>query len=134
MHAPVALVTLLALLLYIWMVMRVGAARGRLGVEAPAVTGNPEFERHFRVQANTTEGLILFLPSLWIFALYLNDWVAAAFGVVWLVGRFLYMNAYVRDPKTRSMGFGVQAIGMLGLLLGGLGAVIWNLLKTYAHM
>src|SRR5580692_6793629 len=134
MHAPVALVTLLALLLYVWMSLRVGSARQRYGVEAPAVTGHPEFERHFRVQANTTESLIIFLPALWLFALYLNDWVAAAFGLVWIVGRVIYMNSYVRDPKSRSLGFGVQAIGLLALLFGALAAAIWTLLKTYGHM
>jgi glutathione S-transferase len=134
MHAPVALVTLLALLLYVWMSLRVGSARQRYGVEAPAVTGHPEFERHFRVQANTTEGIIVFLPALWLFALYLNEWVAAAFGLVWIVGRVIYMNSYVRDPKSRSLGFGVQAIGMLALLFGALAAVVWTLLKSYGHM
>ena len=134
MHAPVALVTLLALLLYVWMSMRVGSARGRLGVEAPAVSGHPEFERHFRVQGNTTEGLIVFLPALWIFALYLNEWIAAGFGIVWLIGRVIYMNTYVREPKTRGVGFGIQALAQMVLLFGGLGAVIWTLLKTYGHM
>jgi glutathione S-transferase len=134
MHAPVALVTLLALLLYVWMLLRVGSARQRYGVEAPAITGHPEFERHFRVQANTTESLVVFLPALWLFALYLNDLVAAAFGLVWIVGRVIYMNSYVRDPKSRSLGFGVQAIGMLALLFGALAAVVWTLLKSYGHM
>ena len=134
MHTPVALVTLLALLLYVWMIMRVGSARQRFGVEAPAMTGHPEFERHIRVQGNTTESLIVFLPALWIFAAYLNDWVAAAFGLVWIVGRVIYMNNYVRDPKSRGLGFGIQGIGLMALLFGALGAVIWTLLKTYAHM
>src|ERR1700739_3396506 len=73
LHGYVALVTLLALVVYLWMFMRVGSARSRFGVEAPAVTGHPEFERHFRIQANTLEGLIVFLPALWLFALYLNE-------------------------------------------------------------
>jgi glutathione S-transferase len=130
LHGYVALVTLLALAVYIWMLMRVGSARSRFGVEAPAVTGHPEFERHFRVQANTIEGMIVFLPALWLFALYLNEMVAAGLGLVWIIGRVLYMLSYAKDPKTRSAGFGVQALATIALLFGALGAVTWALLKT----
>ena len=129
-HIYVALVTLLALLVYVWTFMRVGSARQRLGVEAPAVTGHPEFERHFRVQANTLEGLIVFLPSLWLFAAYLNEMVAAGLGLVWVVGRIIYTLAYAQDPKTRSTGFGIQALATVALLLGALGAVVWALAKS----
>ena len=58
MHTSVALVTLLALFVYVWTLARAGGARGKFGVEAPATTGHPEFERHFRVQANTLEGIV----------------------------------------------------------------------------
>ena len=129
LHGYVALVTLLALLVYLWMFMRVGSARGRLGVEAPAVTGHPEFERHFRVQANTLEGLIVFLPALWLFAVYLNEMVAAGLGLVWVIGRVMYMLSYAKDPKTRSAGFGIQALATVALLFGAVGAVVWALLK-----
>jgi uncharacterized MAPEG superfamily protein len=129
MHGYVALVTLLSLLVYLWMFMRVGSARQRLGVEAPAVTGHPEFERHFRVQANTLEGLIVYLPSLWLFAWYLNEAVAAGLGLVWVIGRVLYMLSYANDPKTRSAGFGIQALATVALLFGAIGAVVWALVK-----
>jgi glutathione S-transferase len=129
LHGYVALVTLLALLVYLWMFMRVGSARGRFGVEAPAVTGHPEFERHFRVQANTLEGLIVFLPALWLFAVYLNEMVAAGLGLVWVIGRIMYMLSYAKDPKTRSAGFGIQALATVALLFGAVGAVVWALLK-----
>jgi uncharacterized MAPEG superfamily protein len=130
LHGYVALVTLLALVVYLWMFMRVGSARQRFGVEAPAVTGHPEFERHFRIQANTLEGLIVFLPALWLFALYLNEIAAAVLGLVWVVGRLLYMFSYATDPKTRSTGFGIQALATLILLFGALGSVVWALLRT----
>jgi hypothetical protein len=132
LHGYVALITLLALLVYVWMTMRVGSARGRFGVEAPAVSGHPEFERHFRVQANTLEGLAVFLPSLWLFALYLNELVAAGLGLIWIVGRVMYMLAYAKDPKTRGAGFGIQGLATVALLLGALGSVAWTLLKTAA--
>jgi glutathione S-transferase len=134
MHAPIAVVTLVALLLYLWMGFRVGSARQRFGVEAPATAGHPEFERHFRVQANTGEQIVIFLPALWLFAVFLHEWTAVALGVVWIVGRFIYMNSYVRDPKSRGLGFGVQALAMLALLFGALGGAVWTLLKTYVHM
>jgi glutathione S-transferase len=133
MHSLVALVTVLALMIYLWQGMRVGSARGRLGVAAPATTGHPEFERMFRVQANTLEGLIVFLPSLWLFALYIDDRFAAALGVVWLVGRVLYTLGYSREASARGLGFGIQAIAMLALLLGSGGAVVWTLIRTMMH-
>ena len=129
MHLSVALITVLALMVYLWQGQRVGSARGRLGVPAPATTGNPEFERHFRVQANTLEGLIVFLPALWLFAVYLNEMVAAGLGLVWVIGRIMYMLSYAKDPKTRSAGFGIQALATVALLFGAVGAVVWALLK-----
>jgi glutathione S-transferase len=138
MHSLVALVTLLSLALFFWMGADVARARMRFGVRAPAVTGHPEFERHFRVQANTLEGLILFLPSLWLFALTvdglrssdLGDRIAASLGLVWIIGRVIYMRSYVRDPASRGLGFGVQALASMLLLIGGLVASVWGLVKT----
>jgi len=138
MHSLIALVTLLSLALFFWMGADVARARIRFGVPAPAVTGHSEFERHFRVQANTLEGLVLFLPALWVFALtidglrgsVLGDKIGAALGLVWIVGRVIYMRSYVRDPASRGLGFGVQALATVLLLIGGLVAIVWGLVKT----
>jgi len=125
-HALTAIVTLLALLLYFAMCQRVGKARSQYGVAAPAISGHPDFERVFRVQANTLEWLPLFLPSLWLFALYWDDRVAAGLGVVWIVGRFLYMAGYTKAASARSAGFGVQAGATGVLLFGALGKIVWT--------
>ena len=138
MHSLIALITLLSLALFFWMGADVARARVRFGVPAPAVTGHPGFERQFRVQANTLEGLVLFLPSLWVFALTvdamwggdLGDKIAAALGLVWIVGRVIYMRSYVRDPASRGLGFGVQALATVLLLIGGIVAIVWGLIKT----
>ena len=98
----VVVVTLLALLTYFWTSLRVGAARGKHGIAAPSVLGHPEFERAYRVQLNTLEWLPLFLPSLWLFAYYWDGKIAAAIGVVWIVGRILYSITYVKDPSKRA--------------------------------
>ncbi len=118
MNAWVALVTLLSLLLYLATLLQVGRARGRHGVVAPAMTGHPEFERLARVQANTLEGLIVFLPSLWLFAGYLEPRAAAAIGGVWVAGRLLYAVTYARDASSRGAGFLIQGVATLALLLG----------------
>jgi uncharacterized MAPEG superfamily protein len=131
-HNLVTVVTVVALLLYIMMILRVGGARSRFGVSAPAMTGHDEFERHVRVQMNTLENLVVFLPGLWLFAHYWNDLVAAALGLVWIVGRVIYMVAYVRDPSSRSLGFMIQAIASITLLLGSLGGAIWSWSQTGA--
>jgi glutathione S-transferase len=127
MHVLVALVTLLALVLYMWMGIRVSRARTRCGVHAPATTGNPEFERHFRVQANTLEGLVVFLPALWLFAVFTgSDYVAAGLGVVWIIGRVMYMLGYAKAAESRGPGFGIASLAQVVLLLGALGFVAWR--------
>jgi glutathione S-transferase len=124
-HAWVAIVTLVALLVYVWMGARVAGARKTSGIDAPAMTGDPALERHIRVQANTLEWLPIFLPSLWLFAIYWNDLFAAAAGVVWILGRIIYALSYAADPKKRGLGFAIQAFTTFVLLLGALGRVIW---------
>ncbi len=127
----VAMVTLLSLVLFFWMGIRVGSARQRHAITAPATTGHPEFERHFRVQANTLEGLVMFLPSLWLFGIYLNEPIAAGLGLIWIIGRILYMMSYVKDPTKRGPGFGVQALATLTLLIGALGGVAWRMIAVF---
>ena len=124
MNAWVALVTLLSLLAYFATVFQVGRARGRLGVAAPAMTGHPEFERLVRVQANALEWLAIYLPSLWLFAFYVDARVAALVGAVWIVGRLVYARAYARDPRTRTMGFAIQGLATAVLLFGALIGVV----------
>ena len=96
----VDIVTALALLQFVWFGMQVAQARGKYGVQAPAVTGNEIFERHFRVQQNTLELLIAFDPGLYLFSHYFNPLWAAGLGVVYLIGRQLYSMSYVKDPKS----------------------------------
>jgi glutathione S-transferase len=122
--AYVDIVTALAVLQFIVFGFKVGSARSKYGVKAPATTGNEIFERHFRVQANTLEQLIAFLPGIYMFAHYFNPLVAAALGVIYLIGRELYALTYVKDPANRSVGYGMTFIPMVILVVGGLiGAV-----------
>ncbi len=121
----VAIVAVLALLQYILFAMLVGQARGKYGVNGPAVTGHPVFERYFRVQMNTLELLIAFLPALGLFAYYVSPLWAAMLGGLYLVGRFLYLKSYVADPAKRGLGFGLSLLPILVMLVGGLiGAVL----------
>ena len=121
----VAIVIGLALAEYSYFLMRCGAARGRLDVAAPATAGNPEFERYFRVQYNTIEQLVIFLPAIYLFATFVNAPVAAGLGLVFLLGRALYARGYVIDPAKRGPGFGLTLLANVVLLVGGLiGAVV----------
>lgn len=124
----VALVTLLSLVFYLVTSVQVGRARGRFGVDAPAMTGHPEFERLVRVQANTLEWLVIYLPSLWLFAAYVEPRVAAGLGAVWIVGRLIYARAYARDPGTRRTGFMIQTLATAVLLVGALIGVVMALI------
>jgi uncharacterized MAPEG superfamily protein len=123
--AYVDIVTALALLQFVYFGIQVGRARERFGVKAPAITGNDQFERSFRVQQNTLESIVVFLPSLYLFSRYFNPLWAAGLGVVYLIGRQVYAAAYVKDPAKRSLGYGLTVLPILALLVGGLiGAVI----------
>jgi glutathione S-transferase len=122
-----ALVTCLAIALYFFTSIQVAKARQAFGVKVPAITGNPDFERVFRVQMNTLEWMPIFLPSLWLFAIYISDPVAAVIGLVWIAGRILYMTGYSQAAEKRGRGFGIQALATGILWLGALGAIIWRL-------
>lgn len=123
----VAFVAGLALIEYFVITMACGHARGRLGVAAPAITGHPEFERYLRVQYNTIEQLVIFLPALFGFAHYASPGWAAALGIVFIVGRAMYARGYVQDPAKRGPGFGLTLLANTVLLLGAtIGAlVVW---------
>jgi glutathione S-transferase len=110
------LITVLALLQYLFFGMLVSRARTRYGVKAPTVTGDPMFERHLRVQMNTLELLVIFLPALWIARAYIAPLWIAVLGAVYLIGRFLYLAGYVRAAEKRALGFGVSALPILILL------------------
>jgi glutathione S-transferase len=129
-HSLVAIVTILSLLLYLGMGIGVGRARGKSGIHAPAMTGDPVLERTIRVQSNTLEWLPIYLVSLWLFAIYWNDLVAAGAGVVWIVGRALYARGYVADPSKREMGFMIQALACGVLLFGAFGRIIYVMAVT----
>jgi glutathione S-transferase len=123
-----ALVTCLAILFYFFTGIQVAKARVAFGIKAPAMSGNPDFERVFRVQMNTLEWMPIFLPSLWLFAVYINDPIAAVLGLVWIAGRVLYLTGYSQAANKRGRGFGIQAGAAILLWLGALGAIVWRLI------
>ncbi len=127
MYNYTALVTLLSLLFYFYTTTRVSKARAEFGVKVPAISGNPDFERVFRVQMNTLEWLPIFLPSLWLFAIYISDWIAAAIGLVWIAGRIAYLIGYSQAAAKRGPGFGIQALAATALAVGALGAIVWRI-------
>ena len=116
----VAAVASLALIEYMILTFLCGQARGRLGVPAPAITGNAEFERYMRVQQNTIEQLVIFLPSIFLFAYFVHAPVAAGLGLVFVLGRALYARGYYVDPARRGPGFGLTLLSNAVLLLGAL--------------
>jgi glutathione S-transferase len=114
-----AAVTVLAVIVCLYTSILVGGMRSRHGVKAPAVTGPPEFERAYRVQMNTLEQFALFLPLLWVATALpvVTAYLAPAFGLIWVVGRVIYMRGYMADPAKRGLGFNIGAAAVLGLLV-----------------
>ncbi|WP_291995505.1 MAPEG family protein [Candidatus Accumulibacter sp. ACC003] len=123
-----ALLTLASSLLLFACAAYVGRCRIKLGIQAPATTGHPQFEIAYRIQMNTLENTVAFLPVLWVFALTLSSLWATIFGGGWLAARIWYALAYARDPKARSGGFGVSMLCFAALGLGGAWGVLRGLL------
>jgi glutathione S-transferase len=119
-----ALVTVLAVLFYFYVGYRVVLARQKFGVHPPATTGHADFERVFRVHANTLEWMPIFLPLLWLFAYYVNDIAAAILGLLWIAGRVLYVVSYSKAAEKRGLGFTIQMAVCLALLIGALAGIV----------
>ena len=123
----VAVITVLALLQYVWFGLQVGQMRGRHKVKAPAMSGAPEFDRAFRIHMNTIEQLVLFVPLLWLSTSVLGDPIAAGVGAIWIVGRVVYANAYSRDAAGRGPGMIITILstGVLAL------ATLWGIVRAF---
>ena len=119
-----AAVTLLTLLLYFVLSWVAGRARGRYGIKAPAVAGHENFERAYRVQMNTVEQMVFFLPALWLCAVLLSDKGAAIGGLIWAIGRAVYAVTYLNDPTKRGPGMGITMLAQIGLFLAAVYGVV----------
>jgi len=126
--AWVTIVAVLALIQYTVFGALVGKARMTYKVNAPAVHGDPVFERYYRVHMNTLESLVLFLPSLFLFAYFVNENIAALLGVVFIIGRLLYARAYIKNPESRGVGYLLTFLPSVILALGALVAAGMSLL------
>jgi glutathione S-transferase len=113
-------VALLAILQYLVFGILVGRARGKYGINAPAITGSEPFERIYRVQMNTLEQLVALLPAMYIAARYWPADYVAAIGAVYLVGRVIYCIAYIKAPQSRGLGFMLSFLPVVILVLGAL--------------
>jgi len=123
-HIYTAAATLLVLLLHLVLTNVVGRARTKYGIKAPAVTGNEHFERAYRVQMNTVEQMVFFLPALWLYALLVSDKGAAVSGLIWVIGRAVYAVSYLADPAKRGPGIVISMLAQLGLWLGAVYGVV----------
>lgn len=124
----ITIVTVLAILQFVWFGIQVGSLRAKHEIKAPSMSGAPEFERMFRIHYNTMEQLLVFLPALWLYAHMVNPVWGAGFGVVYLIGRFVYRAAYLKDPAGRSAGFTLTFIPAAVMLIWVLIVAVRNLI------
>jgi glutathione S-transferase len=129
MSPLVGLITVLALFVFLFVTVNVGRARNKYGIKAPDVSGNLDFERVLRVQQNTLEQLVLFLPALWIFSVFVSPIVATIVGAIWIVGRIVYAWGYYQAAEKRGIGFAISLLATIVLLLGSLGGIVLHLIK-----
>ncbi len=125
----VSLITLLALILYMILALRVAVLRSRHRVATPGNAGPPDFERAVRIHANTLEQLVPFVIAMWLCALYLQPLAAALGGAIWLIGRIMYVFTYDADPAKRGVPFAISAIATIGLIIGALVGVVLAYLR-----
>ncbi len=122
------LIVLLALLQYIYFTALVGQARGKYQVKAPATDGDERFVSTFRVQQNTLEQLIIFIPSAFAFSWFVSDlWVLVP-GAVFIIGRFIYAHAYIKNPAARGPGMMLTFLANVVLLVGALGFLLFKMI------
>ncbi|ARQ01405.1 MAPEG family protein [Pseudorhodoplanes sinuspersici] len=123
-----AIVTILAVLFYFFIATRVAAAHIKFGVKLPAMSGHPDFERIYRVQMNMLEWMPIFLPLLWLSAIYFSDAASAAVGLLWIFGRILYFRGYRQAVDKRVPGFLIQATACILLFIGAVTGLVMELL------
>jgi hypothetical protein len=130
--AWIHLVTILALFQFLLFGALVARARVKYKVKAPATSGNEMFERYYRVQMNTLELLVVFLPALWIASAYWDPRWMAAVGVVYLLGRMLYLRAYTTEPRSRGLAYMLSLLPVMALMTAGLAGVVLSYVRGAA--
>jgi glutathione S-transferase len=129
MFVLTSLVTVVVLIVYFVIVINVGRARRKYGVPVPQTSGNLDFERALRVQQNTVEQIVLFIPALWLFSYYISPVWGAILGTVWIVGRIIYAWGYYQAAEKRLPGFAIASLSTIALIIGSLVGVVLNLAK-----
>jgi len=124
-YYDVAIVTLLSAVTCFGMALVVARTHVKTGILPPAMTGDPLLERTVRAHANTLEWMPIFLPSMWLFAIYWSPLWAAGLGAVWIIGRIVYFVGYRSAPEKRLPGFFIQLSAAGILTLGALGRIIY---------
>jgi uncharacterized membrane protein YecN with MAPEG domain len=119
-----AAVTALAILIAIGFAILVSRVRRSVGIFPPAMSGDPRLERALRVQGNTVEGFIVFIPALWLASLYFQGWVPPVIGLIWCAGRIVFAIGYMAAPEKRHIGFAISILSVLALVvLAGIGII-----------
>jgi glutathione S-transferase len=129
LHPLTALATLAIVGVYVWTMVLIGPARRKHGVKAPATEGPDDFNRVYRAHVNTLEQMAMMLPVLWVFALAVGDRYAALLGLVWVIGRILYVRGYVAAANKRGTGFMIALAALAIGLFGSAGTILWGLLR-----
>jgi glutathione S-transferase len=126
--AEMAIVTIIMLVQFMYFSIEVGKMRQKHGAKAPVMSGHEEYERSNRIHQNTMEQLVVIIPAMWIFGQFFNPLYAAGLGAVYVVARFVYRAAYMKDPSGRTIGFTTGFLAMAALVLGGLVGAVMKLM------
>lgn len=114
------LIIVIALLQYSYFTGRVGFLRAKYGVKAPKTVGNKTWDRLFRIQQNTMEQLVIFIPGMVIFSMFVSETWALLPGILFVIGRQMYSHLYLKNPDSRGPGMILSFFSNIALVLGGL--------------
>ena len=132
-----SLITLSLVVLGWWLSMRVFRARSDFAdpvtntalFHSPEIYSDRNFMIAYRNQMNFLENLILFLPTMWIFAYSVSDGLAAVIGSGYVMGRVLYARNYPRD-YAHARGFQISLACLVFLLVGATGSIIYGVIRS----
>jgi len=108
----------------------VGRARRKFKVSPPATTGDEGFVRVYRAHQNCSEQYPVFLGGMWACSLLTHQGVGVVLGIIYLIGRKKYFDAYSEKTSARLRPFFVAMYSLAGMLVAGsLGLANFALVK-----
>ena len=124
-----AIATCLSLVYFYIVIAHTGRLRVRHNIAEPASSGHPAFETATRLQQKTAHQLIVFLPGLWLYAMYVSSLWAGIIGFLWIITRMYFACRYIDEPKSYPVSDWISRAVLVWFLIGSLVSVTTTTLR-----